>query len=144
MTHITRSVEIAAEPEAVFDLICKVERFPLYSHFIKEVKKVGPSHYQWKAHINGLWFEWMSDFVEKERPGHISWRSVSGLVNHGDYLIRATPEGTHVSFSMEYHLPSHILETALGPILSPLIEEAFVEILFNIKKELELMPDRKA
>ena len=142
MTHITRSVEIAAKPEAVYELVYKVERFPLYSHFIKEVTKVGPNNYRWKAHINGLWFEWASAFVEKERPGHISWRSVSGLESHGNYVISAIPGGTKVTFDIEYHLPSHFLETALESILSPLIEEAFLEILHNIKKELELTPHR--
>lgn len=142
MTHINRSVEIAARPEAVYELIYKVERYPLYSHFIKEVKKAGPNNYRWKAHINGLWFEWTSAFIEKERPRHISWHSVSGLESHGDYVISAIPGGTKVTFDIEYHLPSHILETALESILAPLMEEAFLEILHNIKKELELTPRR--
>jgi len=137
MAYIRKIVEIAANPELVYDLICDVEKFPRYSDVIKEVKKSDPDTFYWKAHINGMWFEWTSVFVDKERPQHISWRSISGMVNHGDYVLSAIPRGTKVSFTMEYHLPSHMIETVLQPVFSPLIEKTFAEILLNIKKGIE-------
>lgn len=137
MAIIKRTIKIAAKPEDVFDLISRVEDFPKYSRLITYVKKFRPNRYKWKAHINGLWFEWYSVFVHREKPKHISWRSISGLKSHGDYWLQPVEGGTKVIFKMEYHLPSHLMERVLKYILTPLIDRVFLEALFNIKRKLE-------
>jgi uncharacterized membrane protein len=54
MTTILESVTIRAEIEAVFDLICRVEEFPLYADFLTEVRKINHKTYRWVALATGL------------------------------------------------------------------------------------------
>ena len=75
--------------------------------------------------------------TRKEEPKYLSWTSISGLENRGEYVLEPQDGKTKVIFLMEYHLPSRIIEHALHAIIDKLIEERLAEILTNIKKEIE-------
>lgn len=114
-----------------------MEGIPKFSTVITEVKRVSDNIYLWKMEINGIALEWNSVIVKKEEAKYLSWRSISGLENRGEYLLESQDGKTKVSFFMEYHLPSRIIEAALHMIFDKLVEETYVEILANIKKALE-------
>ena len=137
VTIITKNVEISSAPEVVYELIMDVEKLSEYSSVIAEIKKIDNDLYRWKAHIHGLWFNWESTFTKNEKPSYISWRSVTGLKNEGYFNIEPHNNGSKVTFQMEYHFFSILLEKSLQITIEPLIENTFVEILTNIKSKLE-------
>ena len=137
MPTIQETVEIKADPEAVFDLIARVEDFSLYTDIIKEIKAIAPETYRWVVRVAGVTLDWDVALIECERPRHFAWRSIRGITNSGSYHLAPSPVGTVVSFMMEYRLPNRLLEKALAPLIDPLIRKVGSEILFAVKGRLE-------
>lgn len=137
MTSILESVTIRAEIEAVFDLICRVEEFPLYADFLTEVRKIDSRTYRWVAQLPGITLSWDSIITEFRRPYRLGWRSIRGFQNAGAYTLTRTPEGTQVTIRIEYHLPSQILETLAAPLAEPLTHSLAAQILARVKGQLE-------
>jgi len=137
MPFIEKTVAIKASPEKVFDLIARVEDFTKYSSLIKEISAIGPKTYHWIVNIHGIEFEWDGRVVEMIKPRKFVWQSIKGIQNSGSYTLESVKDGTRVTFSMEYHLPSAILERLAEIIAGGFMERMASEILENVKKELE-------
>ena len=137
MTTILERVTIRADIEAVFDLICQVEKFPLYADFLTEVRKINRRTYRWVAEVQGITLEWDSVITECRRPFRLAWRSVLGLQNSGAYTLTRSPQGTEVSIRIEYHLPSQFLEALTAPLAEPLAHSLAAQILARVKRKLE-------
>ncbi|MEE9590963.1 MAG: SRPBCC family protein [Thermodesulfobacteriota bacterium] len=134
---ITKVVEIETSPEKVFDLISNVEDFSSYSSLIKGVKKLTPNRYRWTAEIAGISFEWDAAITQFERPVNLGWSSVKGLKISGTYNLKAIDGGTRVYFTMEYHLPIHILDRLTEPLIENLLQSVAQEVLTNVKRRLK-------
>ncbi|VAV82316.1 hypothetical protein MNBD_DELTA01-655 [hydrothermal vent metagenome] len=138
MSTIKKTVLIAAPPAEVFALIADIEGMPRFSASIIEVRRVSENNYFWRAKLKGIPLEWNAVIDKKEEPEYLSWHSISGLDNRGEYRLEAQQDGTtRVTLLMEYHLHPQIIEKALHIIIDELIEDIYAEILSKIKKELE-------
>lgn len=137
MPSIRETVEIKASPEAVFDLIVRIEDFSLYTNIIREIKAIAADTYHWRVRVGGISFDWDAVVTERVRPNNFAWRSIRGVVNSGSYHLAPSPVGTVVSFMMEYRLPNRLLETVLAPLVDPLIRKVSSEILAAVKERLE-------
>jgi ubiquinone/menaquinone biosynthesis C-methylase UbiE/ribosome-associated toxin RatA of RatAB toxin-antitoxin module len=137
MPTVHETVEIKADPDTVFDLIMRIEEFPLYTDALEEVRAIGPDTYHWTAKAHGIRLEWDSVVTDCERPKRLAWRSIKGVVNSGGYTLTPLPGGTRVSFSLEYRFPSRLLEKLLGPLITRLTRNTAVEILGRVKRRLE-------
>ena len=137
MATIEKSILISASPKEVFELIANIENIPKFSTSVTDVKRVSDNNYYWRVEVSGIALEWHSEITRKEEPKYLSWTSISGLENRGEYVLKPQDGKTKVIFLMEYHLPSRIIENALHAIIDKLIEERLTEILTNIKKEIE-------
>jgi uncharacterized membrane protein len=137
MPIVHETVEINADPDTVFDLIMRIEEFPLYTDALEEVRAIGPDTYHWTARAHGIRLQWDSVVTECERPKRLAWRSIRGVVNSGGYTLTPSHRGTRVSFSLEYRFPSRLLEKLLGPLVSGLTRDIAVEILNRVKMRLE-------
>ncbi len=142
MTTIFETVTIGADIEAVFDLICQVEKFPLYADFLTEVRKIGPRTYRWVAEVQGIPLTWDSAITECQRPFRLAWRSVRGMQNSGAYTLARSPQGTTVSILIEYHLPSEFLEVLAAPFAQMLTRSLAAQILARVKRQLESQANR--
>lgn len=134
---IKHTVEIKAAPESVYDLITQVEDFCLYSKLIKSIKAIKPYTYHWTARVAGVTLDWDAVVTEDVRPRRFAWQSTSGFTNSGCYTLKPSETGTVVSFEMEYHLSSSILEKATLPFTSPFFQKVTNEILTHVKERLE-------
>jgi uncharacterized membrane protein len=137
MPSIRETVEIKASPEAVFDLIVRVEDFSLYTGIISEIKATAADTYRWRVRVGGVSLDWDAVVTECVRPTHFAWRSIRGVVNSGSYHLAPSPVGTVMSLMMEYHLPNRLLEMALAPLVDPLIRKVSSDILTAVKERLE-------
>ena len=125
MTTIKRSILISAQPIEVFNFIADVEGIPKFSTSITKVTQVSDNNYYWKADIAGMELEWNSEIVKKDEPNYLSWHSISGMENRGEYRLEPQDGQTKITFFMEYHLPSRIIEMALHTVFYNLIDEMF-------------------
>ena len=137
MPEIHETVEIKADPEAVFDLIARVEDFSLYTGLIQEIKPITAATYRWTVRVDSITLDWDATVAEYDRPSQFGWRSVRGIDNRGTYRLQATATGTKVSFSMEYRLANPLLEKVIAPLAEPLIRKVGAEILGAVKERLE-------
>ncbi len=137
MSSINEKLFINADPERVFDLICRVEDFAGYSSHIKEVKEVSPDVYRWKIEFLGFNLEWEAVVVESRRPERFAWRSSKGVFNTGCYELKEKAGGTEVAFRMEFSLTRNPLEAVIASILNQTITHVAEELLLKIKHELE-------
>ena len=126
-----------AAPDAVFDLICRVEDFSLYSKLIDSIRETAPKTYHWKAKLGGIPIEWDAVVIEESRPRRFAWHSIKGFKNAGSYTLTPSRSGTTVCFEMEFNLQSSILEKALSPLLDRYVSRLSEDILTEIKKRLE-------
>lgn len=137
MPSIRETVEIKADPEAVFDLIARVEDFSRYTAVIRDIRALGHDTYRWRVKVAGVPLEWDVEVTERRRPRRFAWRSIRGVANSGSYELEPVPGGTRASFAMEYRLPNPLLELLIAPLANPLIRTVSVEILAAVKARLE-------
>ncbi len=126
-----------AAPDAVFDLICRVEEFSLYSELIESIRETAPKTYHWKAKLGGIPIEWDSVVIEEYRPIRFAWHSIKGFENSGSFTLTSSPSGTTVCFEMEYNLHTYLLEKVLSPLSDHYMNRLSEELLAQIKKRLE-------
>lgn len=134
---ISRSVDIMADPDTVYDLISRVEEFSLYSNLIESIRETAPKTYHWKAKLGVIPLEWDAVVTEECRPGRFAWHSIRGLNNSGSYTLTPSGSGTTVCFEMEFHLPVSILEQALSHLTDSYMNRLSEDMLREIKKKLE-------
>ncbi|MBI5560426.1 MAG: SRPBCC family protein [Deltaproteobacteria bacterium] len=137
MERVSYEIEVRAPIEPVFDLISRVEDFSMYSHLIKEIKKVGEKRYRWEVKAFGIPLWWEAEVVEYERPRRFAWRSISGVYNTGSYTLEPSGDGTRVIFEMYYTIPIKFLGGIARHLLSRMILAVYTEVLGNIKKKIE-------
>lgn len=138
MPTIERTISIRAAPEAVFDLISRVEDFPRYSRAIRAVRALGHGAYRWTTSVAGFELEWDSVVTgETQRPRHFAWRSIRGVENGGCFDLRPVASGTEVRFTMSYRLASPLLERIVDAIAAPLMQRVAGELLEQVRRRLE-------
>ena len=137
MTTFSQTVDILAAPDAVFNLISRVEEFSQYSKLIDSIRKTSEKSYHWKAKFGGITLEWDALIIEEYRPWRFAWHSIKGFKNSGSYTLTPSPSGTKVCFEMEYNLKTSLLEKALSPLSDRYINRLSEDILGEIKKKLE-------
>ncbi len=137
MTIIVETVVIDADIGAVFDLIARIEQFPLYADFLTEVRKIDDRTYRWVAQARGITLTWDSIITEYQRPVRLAWKSIRGLQNSGVYTLTRSAHGTLVSILIEYHLPSEFLERLTAPLAAPLTHSLAAQILARVKRQVE-------
>lgn len=137
MPKISESVTINANIEDVFDLISRVEEFPLYATMLKEVREIGIRTYRWTALVRGVTLTWDSIIAEFHRPTRLAWRSIRGFKNSGAYNLISTPNGTRVELTIEYNFAGGPLDGLMGALTIPLARTAAASILAKVRGRLE-------
>jgi len=138
MPTVERTTSIRAPPEAVFDLISRVEDFSRYSRTIRAVRALGPDTWRWTIGVAGFELEWDSVITgETWRPRHFAWRSIRGVENGGCFDLRPVAGGTEVRFAMSYRLANPLLERLVDAIAAPLMQRVAGELLDQVRRRLE-------
>ncbi|MGB8278063.1 MAG: SRPBCC family protein [Methylovirgula sp.] len=137
MPAIFETATIKADIETVFDLISRIEDFPLYVRALKEVRKVDHKTYRWSAQARGFSLTWDSVITEYKRPTRLAWRSIRGLDNSGAYTLVSSAAGTTISLRIQYSFPSRVLETLISPLVNPITRALAAEALARVKARLE-------
>ncbi len=138
MPTIERTAPIRAAPEAVFDLISRVEDFPQYCRVIRAVRALGHDAWRWTIRVAGFELEWDAVVTEEtRRPWHFAWRSIRGVENSGSFDLRPVAGGTEVRLAMSYRLSSPLLERLVDAVAAPLMQRVAGELLEHVRRRLE-------
>jgi len=137
MPIIEKSILISASPKEVFAIIANVENMANLSASITKVTRVSNNDYHWQVNLAGMNLEWDAELLQSREPEYLSWRSIGGVENRGEYVLEPQNGKTKLIFRMEYHLPSRIVEVMLNTFFESSIEKWLEEILSNLKKEIE-------
>jgi uncharacterized membrane protein len=119
--HVSKSVEISASPEQVFDVWSKVDNFPRFMSMVKEVQSLDGDRSHWKVKgPAGVPVEWNSVITERERGRVLAWQSEEGsMVEHGGRVeLEPCTTGTRATVSMTYRPPGgrlgHVAASLFG------------------------------
>ncbi|HUZ72704.1 MAG TPA: SRPBCC family protein [Stellaceae bacterium] len=137
MPSITETALIHADPDAIFDLISRVEEFPAYSGALQDVTKIGGRTYRWVAKVGGTTLSWDSVITKFARPHRIAWRSIRGFTNSGAYELTPVPGGTLVTMRIAYDFHNPLLERLLAPVVNAVARAGAADILAKVKARLE-------
>jgi uncharacterized membrane protein len=103
MERVTKTFEINAPVQKVYNQWTQFEEFPRFMDGVKEVRQLDDTHLHWRASIAGKDKEWDAEIVEQVPDQRIAWRSTSGAPNAG--TVRFEPlnkERSRVHLTMEY------------------------------------------
>jgi uncharacterized membrane protein len=134
---IERRVWIGAAPEAVYDVIARVEEYPRYSDAIRRITATAPGRYHWVAGLGALTLEWDAEVTVAQPPAHFAWRSFHGFSNRGRWDLTPAGGGTDVRLTMEYHVTGTVFDRALHLFAAPLLEHFGSQLLERVKQRLE-------
>ncbi|MFC7367077.1 SRPBCC family protein [Vreelandella zhaodongensis] len=136
MATIEHSVIVSASPERVFELLHRVEDFADYSDLILSIDMLGDNRYRW--HVRAVGMDWSFDVevTEISPPYVLAWESLDGVRNQGRYQLRAVPEGTEVSLTLQYEIRNRLMEKAVNRAARPLVGKVSRQILERVEARL--------
>jgi uncharacterized membrane protein len=109
MGNISKSIEVNAPLQTVYNQWTQFEEFPRFMEGVEEVRQITDKKLFWRAKIGGKVKEWQADIVSQEPDRRIAWQSVVGTENAG--VVSFEPVGadkTRVTLEMSYEPESSL------------------------------------
>jgi uncharacterized protein YndB with AHSA1/START domain len=130
-----REIEIAAPPEAVWEVLTDFARWPQWNPEVKSMSFEGPlapgSVFRWKAGPGTI----VSTVEEIDRPRYVRWRGRTmtiGAVH--EWRVEERDGGTHVETEESF---SGVVARLLRGSLQKQLDRALDEGLGHLKREAE-------
>lgn len=140
MVRFSKSVDIKASPEAVYDLWSKYENFPQFMSYVSEVRDLGDkrSHWTVKGPL-GMSYEWDSVLTESQRPRLLAWKSEpdAEIENQGSVKLEPIDGGTRVTVELAYCPPGGSLGNSLATLTGRNPEQELQNDLGRMKEFIE-------
>jgi uncharacterized membrane protein len=146
VTKLTKSIEIEASPEKVFDFVTDMEKL---NEIMKgdqkgEITSKGPVGVGTTMHLvaeaGGSKTEWDMEVTEFVKNKKISTRTIgaSKFKMQGSYTLEPTAKGTKLTTTTDYELPYSILGKVIDKLkVGKDIEKESEKELRDMKKALE-------
>ena len=138
---ISRSIEINAPVERVFQAFSDFQNFPRFMHNVREVRETSKERLHWTvAGPLGATVEWDAAVTEFVPNQVIAWRSEPGsqVEQMGNLYFRENPDGTtRVDCRLSYNPPGGGLGHALASLFGANPESQLEDDLGNMKKYIE-------
>jgi uncharacterized membrane protein len=139
---LTKSIEIEASPEEVFNFVNDMEKMnKAHEGFTKvEYTSKGPVGVGTTAHFVTKGGEWDMEITEFVKNKKLSWHSIeaSKFKITGSFTLEPTTKGTKMTNSWDYELPYSILGKLVDKFkVSKELDKEGTLWLENAKKALE-------
>ncbi|WP_038052589.1 SRPBCC family protein [Thioalkalivibrio sp. ALJ1] len=131
MSVIHHEMEIDAAPEAVFDLMARVEAFAAYSEAIESITHVGPERYRWRVRVAGVPLTFDVEVLVAVPPRLLGWRARAGLSCEGCYRLTPSARGTHLDLAVRCGDENPLTDGLLGLAAHPLLDALGAEVARN-------------
>ncbi|MCP1727216.1 putative membrane protein [Natronospira proteinivora] len=136
MPIIEHEATLKAEPQAVFELISRVEPFVDLTEAVKAIEALGDERYRWHVRVAGFKLQFEVQVTDIQPPNHFAWRSLTGVPNRGRYTLTPTEDGTRLHFKLEYELKNRLLEKAVSGTTRSIVHRLSNEIVGNVERTL--------
>ncbi|SEQ36005.1 Polyketide cyclase / dehydrase and lipid transport [Ectothiorhodospira magna] len=136
MPVVDHDMLFPAPQEEVFGMIRRVDEFPRYADAVESVTPLDDKTYRWQVRANGMVFHWDVTIIDEDPPHMIRWQSLSGIRNTGHYRFSAVPGGTRVQLTIEYHLPTRLLDKTVGRVAKPIIHHISRQAFERIRRSV--------
>lgn len=138
--HLTKSIEIEAAPDKLYDMWTDYENFPRFMSHVLDVRDLGGERSHWVVEgPAGTRVEWDSRLTEKIRPQRIAWNSEAGSeVEHsGSVQFEPTRRGTRVTIQMAYSPPAGAIGNVVAALMGRDPEHELEDDLMRMKTFVE-------
>lgn len=136
MATIEHEAIIRAQPDAVFDLISRVESFVDLTQAVTDIEALGQEQYRWEVRVAGFHLHFKVEVTEVESPTRFAWRSLGGVQHQGRYTLARHPLGTRLQLTIDYHLRNRLLESLTRRKADSLVKRFSDEIVANVESML--------
>jgi uncharacterized membrane protein len=117
--HVSRSINVNAEPDEVFRFWRRLENLPRFMQHLESVQQLDDRRSRWCAiGPAGLRVEWDAEIVREEPGRELAWQSLPGstVSNRGVVTFRpgSGGHGTELDVRMEYRPPGGRIGAAIA------------------------------
>jgi uncharacterized protein YndB with AHSA1/START domain len=138
----TETITIAAPPEKVWEIATDIERYPIWTHDVKDVVVTSrdddgrPSEVEFRTSALGRSTHYTLAYDYSKAPNTLSWSMIKGDIQRsidGAFIFEPLPDGgTHVQYDLAIELvvplPGFVKRRAERRILNAIKElKAFAE-----------------
>jgi uncharacterized membrane protein len=110
MGSTTKSIEVDAPLQVVYNQWTQFETFPQFMEGVEEVRQEGDRRLFWRARIGGKEKSWEARITDQVPDACIAWESITGARNAGVVVFEAlNTNKTRVSLTIDYE-PEGMLE----------------------------------
>jgi uncharacterized membrane protein len=103
METITKSIDVNAPLQTVYNQWTQFEEFPRFMEGVESVKQLDDTRLHWVANIGGTRKEWEARITEQIPDHRIAWRSEAGEFTAGTVSFLAlNPDNTRVTLELQY------------------------------------------
>lgn len=149
MAKITKTIEIDAPVERVFELMANPNNLPEVWPSMVEVSNVrcepdGSHSFDWVYKMAGMRFEGHADSTEAEKNRRVVSRNTSGIPGTFYYTYESLSGGrSKLSIEVGYELPQRALSKLAEPVLRRINEHEAEVLLKNVKARTEMGADTR-
>lgn len=143
MGYVEKSILIAGEVDAVYQLAKDMEGYPSYMPDVESVKVVSRETdrtvTEWVTSVDGTPILWTELDIFDDANHTITYRLVEGDLDkfEGMWTFESTAEGTRVTLTVDYDFGIPELTALIGPTLEEKVGENSEMMLTGMKRRIE-------
>ena len=112
MTSVTKSIDVDAPIERVYNQWTQFETFPQFMSGVDRIVQVDDRRQHWTVTVGGVEREFDTEVTEQHPEERIAWKSIDGTTHAGVITFhKLNPEQTKVTVQLDWD-PSGPVETA--------------------------------
>jgi carbon monoxide dehydrogenase subunit G len=149
MKHISKSLEINAPAERIFDFINTPANFLTVWPSMSEVSNVqraadGRQTWDWVYKMVGFPFKGHSKTTDMEKPTRLTVENAGGIPSTLRWTLQKSGSGVKLTLDIDYEIPAPVVGKLAEAVVSRLNEHEATNLLANIKATMELSPSANA
>ncbi|MBS3801110.1 MAG: SRPBCC family protein [Thioalkalivibrio sp.] len=131
MAVIRHEMEKDAAPEAVFELVARVEAFAACSEAVESITRVGSDRYRSRVRVAGVPLGFDVEVLVAVPPRLLGWPTLAGLSREGCYRPTPSARGTHLQLAVRCGGENPLTDSLLGLASHPLLDALGAGVVRN-------------
>jgi len=143
MSKISKSIDVQAPVERVYEFMTKPDNLPSIWPSLVEVSKAelkpdGWHSFDWVYKMAGIRFTGHSETTEVEANRRYVSKNERGIPSTFEFLFDAKGNKTHVTINVDYTIPGKLLSRLAEPLVHRMNEREAETLLLNLKDHMEV------
>jgi ligand-binding SRPBCC domain-containing protein len=149
MKHISKSIEINAPVERVFDFITTPMNLLGVWPSMAEITNVqrsadGRHSFDWVYKMAGLPFKGHSETTDVEMPVRSVVKNTGGVPSTFHWKFEKKGAGMRLAIDVDYEIPAPVIGKIAEAVVARINEHECLNLLANVKATMELSPAKNA